>query len=229
MATTASTDRLPPIQTPPGASGRFITFEGIEACGKSTQIQLLSQHFQAHGVEPLLLREPGGTAIGEKIRSLLKDSTYQGIMKDETELLLMNAARAQIVREVIQPALASGKTVICDRYYHSTLAYQGYGRGLPLESLRHIIDYAIGEVEPDIVFFLDIPLEISWQRIRKRNQELRAQGQSVADRFEESGESFFKRVYEGFQALASSDSRFQRINANQSPEAVARDIWSALS
>lgn len=203
---------------------QFIVFEGIEACGKSTQIRLLSEGLSADGRQVLVLREPGGTEIGERVRAILKDTAYASKMQSETELLLMNAARAQLVREVIRPALEGGQTVICDRYYYSTLAYQGYGRGLAMDSLEAITRYAIGGVKPDVVLFLDISLEESWRRIGLRNAELRAQGGEVRDRFEESGREFYQRVYDGFQRLAQRLDVFRRIDGMESREVVASAV-----
>src|SRR5487761_2393448 len=130
--------------------GRFITFEGTEGCGKSTQIRLLANRLTALGHRVRLLREPGGTPIGEEIRHTLKSSPNNGAMTAEAELLLMNASRAQLVREVIRPALAAGEIVVCDRFYDSTTAYQGYGRQLDLEKVKTVIEFAVGETKPDL-------------------------------------------------------------------------------
>src|SRR5437870_5563992 len=138
--------------------GIFITFEGTEGSGKSTQIKVLGERISALGHNVVLLREPGGTPISEEIRHTLKHSAANHAMFPETELLLMNAARAQLVREVIQPALRAGKVVLCDRYFDSTLAYQGYGRGLDLNEIRKIIDYAIAGTVPDLTLLLRVPL-----------------------------------------------------------------------
>src|SRR5215475_15240167 len=123
--------------------GLFITFEGIEGSGKSTQIVLLEQRLRSLGRKVRLVREPGGTPIGEEIRHTLKHSKSNAAMTSEAELLLMNASRAQLVREVIRPALEAGEIVLCDRFYDSTIAYQGYGRGLNLERVRAVLDFAI--------------------------------------------------------------------------------------
>ncbi len=213
----------------PAAKGRFIVFEGIEACGKTTQIELLAERFRARGQDPLILREPGGTEIGEKIRSLLKDSSYLGQMSPEAELLLMNASRAQLVREVIRPALEKGRIVICDRYFYSTIAYQGFGRSLPWDALNAVNRFAVGGLDADFVIFLDIPLEESWERLCRRNEELfQTQGIQIKDRFEESGRLFHERVYKGFQSLAEECPVFWRSNGAQSREEVAEEIWNIL-
>src|SRR5580658_3856995 len=126
-------------------TGILISFEGSEGCGKSTQISLLADHLRRLGRTVRLLREPGGTPIGEEIRHTLKHSLSNQAMTAEAELLLMNASRAQLVREVIRPALAEGEIVLCDRFYDSTTAYQGYGRGLDLQQVQTVIDFAVGE------------------------------------------------------------------------------------
>jgi len=207
----------------------FIVFEGIEACGKTTQIQLLAKRLKdEYNITPLILREPGGTDIGEEIRKILKNTDYQNNMCNETELLLMNAARAQLVREVIQPILLKGQPILCDRYYFSTLAYQGFGRRLPMRSLKEITKYAIGNIQPQVVIFLDIPLEVSLERIQSRNKFLRDQGLEIKDRFEESGKAFFERVHQGFQELVNEFPLIKKINANQSIEKVANEVWMTI-
>jgi dTMP kinase len=136
------------------SKGLFITFEGTEGCGKSTQVKLLTERLRALGHPVRTLREPGGTPIGEEIRHTLKHSKNNEAMTAEAELLLMNASRAQLVREIIQPALAAGEMVLCDRFYDSTTAYQGFGRGLDLEKVRAIIGFAVGKTKPDLTLLL---------------------------------------------------------------------------
>jgi dTMP kinase len=154
------------------SKGLFITFEGTEGCGKSTQITLLAERLRALGQRVRTLREPGGTLIGEEIRHTLKHSEHNHAMTAETELLLMNASRAQIVREVIRPALAAGEMVLCDRFYDSTMAYQGYGRELDLEKVKSVIDFAVGGTKPDLTLFLHVPPEVSAERLRSRQSTL---------------------------------------------------------
>ena len=144
--------------------GLFITFEGTEGSGKSTQIALLTRRLSDLGHKVRALREPGGTPIGEEIRHTLKHSDVNHGMTPETELLLMNASRAQLVREVIRPALNSGVIVLSDRFYDSTTAYQGYGRGLDLELVRQTIACAVGETRPDLTLLLTVPVEVSEAR-----------------------------------------------------------------
>ena len=142
----------------------FITFEGTEGSGKSTQISLLAERLRALGRNVLTLREPGGTPIGEEIRHTLKHSPANHAMTAEAELLLMNASRAQLVREVIRPALAAGEIVLCDRFYDSTTAYQGHGRQLDLQMVEQIIDVAVGDTRPDLTLLFIVPHEISEAR-----------------------------------------------------------------
>src|SRR5580658_7270193 len=132
------------------SKGLFITFEGTEGCGKSTQVELLARQLRNMGYRVRPLREPGGTSIGEEIRHTLKHSKNNTAMTAEAELLLMNASRAQLVREIIRPALAAGEIVLCDRFYDSTIAYQGHGRGLDLDMVKNIIDCAVGPTRPDL-------------------------------------------------------------------------------
>ena len=147
----------------------FITFEGTEGCGKSTQVELLAERLRALGHRVRVLREPGGTPIGEEIRHTLKHSKVNVTMTYETELLLMNASRAQLVRETIRPALAVGEIVVCDRFYDSTTAYQGYGRGLDLALVRSVIDFAVGDTRPNLTLLLHVPPEVSAERLHRAN------------------------------------------------------------
>src|SRR5436309_1710762 len=145
-------------------SGLFITFEGTEGSGKSTQISLLAERLRAMGLSVRTIREPGGTPIGEEIRHTLKHSAKNQAMTWEAELLLMNASRAQLVREVIRPALARGEIVLSDRFYDSTTAYQGYGRQLDLAAVKTVIDFAVGDTRPDLTLLLVVPYEVSEER-----------------------------------------------------------------
>src|SRR3989442_11266177 len=141
--------------------GLFITFEGTEGSGKSTQISLLAERLRGMGFSVRTTREPGGTPIGEEIRHTLKHSADNQAMTAEAELLLMNASRAQLVREVIRPALAAGEIVLSDRFYDSTTAYQGYGRGLELHTVKAITDFAVGQTRPDMTVLLVLPYTLS--------------------------------------------------------------------
>lgn len=206
--------------------GVFITFEGGEGCGKSTQIGLLEERLRSAGRKLTRLREPGGTAIGEEMRHLFQHSEVGHAMTPETELLLVNASRAQLVREVIRPALAEGQVVICDRFYDSTVAYQGYGRGLDLGVVQSVIDVAVGETRPERTFLLKAPLELSGRRVRKRAEA----GEAQKDRMEEADREFFKRVERGFEAIAAaSPERIQIIDSTRSIEAVHEEIWRSAN
>ena len=203
------------------SKGLFITFEGTEGCGKSTQIKLLAEHLQALGHRVRTLREPGGTPIGEEIRHTLKHSDNNHAMTSEAELLLMNASRAQIVREVIRPALAEGEIILCDRFYDSTTAYQGFGRELDLEKVKSVIEFAVGETKPDLTFLLHVSQDLSEQRQRERQSTL-AFGR---DRFEEADRKFFERVAHGYGVIAASEpQRVKFINGAQPLDVVCKMI-----
>jgi dTMP kinase len=205
-------------------TGRFISFEGNEGSGKSTQIKLLAERIAALGRTVVQLREPGGTRIGEEIRHLLKHSDANAGMTPETELLLMNASRAQLVREIIRPALASHAVILCDRFHDSTVVYQGYGRGLDLHRVREVLDLAIGETVPHLTLMLEVPIEVSEQR-----RTARGKGQPVRDRFEEADRAFFQRIHEGYQRVAEAEpQRIRRLDATRSVEEVAAAIWTAV-
>ena len=200
-------------------AGLFITFEGTEGGGKSTQIARLADRLSTRGLRVHQLREPGGTPIGEEIRHTLKHSAVNDAMTAETELLLMNASRAQLVRERIRPQLAAGDVVLCDRFYDSTVAYQGYGRGLDLQQVHQVIDFAVGGLRPALTFLLRVPVEVSEARRAAR-------GSGVRDRFEEADREFFGRVERGFDAIAVGDpARIKVVDATRKIEVVAEDIW----
>jgi dTMP kinase len=207
--------------------GIFITFEGTEGCGKSTQIKLLAEHLKAIGHRVRLLREPGGTPIGEEIRHTLKHSQNNHAMTAEAELLLMNASRAQIVREIIRPALAAGEIVLCDRFYDSTTAYQGYGRELDLAHVKAVIEFAVGDTKPALTFFLHVSQELSEQRQRDRQTTLPLELQR--DRFEEADRKFFERVAHGYGVIAASEpQRVKFINGAQPMDVVCAEIWKTV-
>lgn len=221
--------------------GLFITLEGTEGSGKSTHITLLADRLRAAGRIVRVLREPGGTPIGEEVRHTLKHSEQNHAMTAEAELLLMNASRAQLVREVIRPALGAGHVVLCDRFYDSTIAYQGYGRQLDLNVVRMIIEFAVGSTRPTLTFLLSVPIAVSEARRAARKQgssnEARQAGgkqpptpsipsEPGRDRIEEAGRDFFQRVEEGYKAIAVAEpGRIVTIDSTQSVEAVAAAIW----
>jgi dTMP kinase len=207
----------------PGARrGLLITFEGTEGSGKSTQIGLLAERLRHLGHKVRLLREPGGTPIGEEIRHTLKHSHANQAMMPETELLLMNASRAQLVREVVRPALAAGEIVVCDRFYDSTTAYQGYGRQLDLKLVGAIIDVAVGETRPDLTLLLLISPEVSEQRRLARQSTL----PFMRDRMEEADRDFFLRVAKGYQAIAAAEpNRVRCLDAAGPVEELRAAVW----
>jgi dTMP kinase len=205
--------------------GLLITFEGTEGGGKTTQIKLLADKLRSSGRTVRTLREPGGTAIGEEIRHTLQHSLDNQAMTPETELLLINASRAQLVREVIRPALSAGEIVLCDRFYDSTVAYQCYGRGLDPVMTEMVIRLAVGETHPDMTLLLTVPIQISEARRHKRQES----GSVIRDRMEEAGREFFMRVEQGYLAiLKSSPARVREINAIGSIETVADAVWNEI-
>jgi dTMP kinase len=197
----------------------FITFEGLDFSGKSTQVQLLQERLQREGHNVLVLREPGGTVVGEKIRSILLDAENTQLT-EASELFLFEASRSQLVAEVIRPALAQGTVVICDRYYDSTTAYQGYGRGIPLDMISAMNVFASDHLVPTLTFFLDIPLEEIERRIKKAN--------ATKDRMELNEREFYERVRNGYLAIAQSERRFSILNGMLSVEEIHSRIWNEI-
>jgi len=185
-----------------GARGLFLTFEGIDGCGKTTQLNLLSDYLARLGLPYLVTREPGGTELGEQVRKILLRRSSVG-MDPRNELLLYFASRAQNVAQVIRPALAEGLTVLCDRFTDASLAFQGYGRGLDLRFIRRLHRFACQEVNPDLTFVLDIRPETSVKRARKRNLSARRD----EGRFEQEALAFHQRVRQGYRALARQEPR----------------------
>lgn len=205
--------------------GKFITFEGPEGCGKSTQVKRLKSFLEEQGVEVVCTREPGGTATGEAIRNILQHDASGEDLSDECELLLFAASRAQIMSKVILPALDRGAWVICDRFIDSTLAYQGYGRGMSLKDLDGINDFAIEGVKPDLTLLLDIPLEVSAARLSRRFSEL----DEKADRFEKLGDAFHQRVRSGYLELAEKEAdRIAVIDGARSIDEVTDAIFARI-
>jgi dTMP kinase len=206
--------------------GLFITFEGTEGSGKSTQVPLLVERLREWGKNVRVFREPGGTPIGEEIRHTLKHSHANAAMTAEAELLLMNASRAQLVREVIRPALSRGEIIICDRFYDSTTAYQGYGRQLDLTTVRHVIDLAVGNTRPDLTLLLRVPPAVSEERLRSRQATM----PFIRDRIEEADRAFFERVAKGYDETAAAEpQRIQVINGAGPIEEVQSVIWRIVA
>jgi dTMP kinase len=201
--------------------GIFITFEGSEGCGKSTQIRMLAEAFRARGREPLVLREPGGTPAGEVIRHLLKHDPAGDDLTPEAELLLFAASRAQLVREVIRPALAAGRAVISDRFHDSTTVYQGVARRICPEDTARINGFAVGGCVPDITFLLDLDRATAVARMRGRGQ--------AADRIERAPEEFFAAVRRGYlEAAAREPSRIRVLDASEPADVIAGKIASVV-
>jgi dTMP kinase len=199
----------------------FITFEGSEGCGKSTQVQLLANRLDMMGVPFLITREPGGTAIGESIRELLQFAPQSAGMTPETELLLFEASRSQLVREVIKPALENGNCVIADRFFDSTTVYQGVARKLDRKIVRQLNAFAVGDCIPDITFLLDVDLETARARMK---------GPRRPDRMEQQADEFYEQVRDGYQELAKwQKERVIIIQGWQSPLDIEKEIWKTLS
>lgn len=195
----------------------FITFEGIEGCGKSTQAQRLAERL---GSRALLTREPGGTPIGLAVRKVLLDPASRG-MSPVTELLLYFADRAQHVAEVVRPALARGLVVLCDRHVESSLAYQGYGRRLPLGAIRALAELATGGLRPDTIVLFDVPVELGLARARERGAQ---------DRLEAEVLEFHQRVSAGYEALVAQEpERWLRVDGSGPADAVFESLWRGLA
>ncbi|MFZ5862437.1 MAG: dTMP kinase [Nitrospirota bacterium] len=198
--------------------GRFITFEGVDGSGKSTQLAALAAALTDRGIATITTREPGGTPLSEVIRGVVLDHAFAG-MSARAELLLYLASRAEHVDRVIRPALERGALVLCDRFTEATLAYQAYGRGLPLDAVAALTRFAAGGIEPDLVILLDIPVEDGLLRVRERRDPNRLDGETVA---------FHRRVREGYLTLAAAaPDRFAIVDARRSLDEVRRAIWTA--
>lgn len=204
--------------------GLFITFEGTEGSGKSTQIPLLAERLRAMERTVRMLREPGGTPIGEEIRHTLKHSKANEAMTPEAELLLMNASRAQLVREIIRPALAAGEIILSDRFYDSTTAYQGYGRQLDLKMVQSIIDAAVGDTRPDLTLLFLLPYDVAEKRRLERQPHLPMEIRR--DRIEEAGKAFFERAAKGYEAIAAAEpNRVRTVDADGTVKQISERIW----
>ncbi|MBN2704243.1 MAG: dTMP kinase [Pontiellaceae bacterium] len=204
-------------------SGKLITFEGPEGSGKSTQIRLLAEKLGARGIDVSVTREPGGTATGEAIRNILQHDAVNEPLCMRAELLLFAASRAQLVEQVIQPTLDRGGWVLCDRFIDSTMAYQGFGRGMDIAALDRINEFAIGGRMPDLTILLDLDIERGFERVSSRY----AEAGGAADRFEREARDFHYRVRAGYHQLAARDpERFRIVDADRCIENVANDIWN---
>jgi len=198
----------------------FVSFEGIDYSGKTTQATLLVERLKQLGKQVVFLREPGGTRVSEKIRTILLDRNHLDI-SGMTEILLFSAARAQLVHEVILPSLRAGKIVVCDRFYDSTTAYQGYGRGLNLEHVRSLNRIATSGTAPDITILIDINVQESTRRRLAR--------EGAADRMESSGNDFYERVVDGYRQLADAEpDRIVAVDGKRSVEEIQEEVWNII-
>ena len=204
--------------------GLFITFEGSEGCGKSTQVKRLAARLEADGLPVLLTREPGGTPIGEKIRDLLQFAPEGAAMRPETEVLLFEASRSQLVREVIQPALEDGRVVIADRFFDSTTVYQGAARKLDPAIVDQLNRFAVGACRPDITFILDVDVATARNRMLRRVRPVGA-----PDRMEQEPVEFYERVCAAYRELATREAdRVHLVDGARSADEVESDLWKRL-
>jgi len=205
--------------------GCFITLEGPEGSGKSTQARLLAERLHESGCEVVTTREPGGTATGEAIRGILQHDTAREPVDPSCEVLLFAASRAQLVNRVILPAVDRGAVVVCDRFADSTVCYQGYGRGFDVEKMIEINAFAIGPAVPDVTLLIDIDTEKGFARVAERNKATGA----GHDRFEREEMAFHKRIRDGYLELAARwPERFRIIDGDRAPDAVAVDVWETV-
>lgn len=198
--------------------GRLIALEGPDGSGKTTQIELLEKHLKESGYEVVRTREPGGTEISEKIREIILDNDNSN-MSYMCEALLYAASRAQLVNEVIKPALSSGKMVICDRFVYSSMVYQGIGRGLGMERIKSINEAALDGLEADLIFMITIPYEEGLKRKKM---------QRTLDRLENSGNEFHKKVFEGYLDICKKYDKIEVIDGNRNIHEIHKDIINAI-
>jgi dTMP kinase len=198
----------------------FISFEGIDFCGKSTQIELLKDYLVEKKKNVKILREPGGTELSEKIRVMLLDNKNNN-MTAETELFLFSASRAQLVREKIRPFLEKGFYVISDRFHDSSTAYQGYGRGITIQKVHEVHNLAIGDTIPDITFFIDIPVGVANERKKRKSK-------GKLDRIELADIEFYNRVRNGYLEIATQEDRFKVVDGTQTIENINNQIISEI-
>ncbi len=208
----------------PQKRGLFISFEGPECAGKTTQIAMLGESLAKMGLAPVVTREPGGTVIGEELRKIVKHHVGESAVVDEAELLIFAASRAQHVKKLIAPALDNGQIVVCDRYADSTTAYQGYGRGISLDFILALNRFATCGLEPDITFILDLSAEESYERGQRRQETL-----FVEDRIESAEIGFHRKVRNGFLKIAEENpGRVQLLSAMDAPESIHENIFKMV-
>ena len=199
--------------------GKFVTFEGCEGCGKSTQVRLFNEYLTKQGIPHIFTREPGGEKISEEIRRILLDAN-NAEMTNECEALLYAASRVQHLNDRVEPALAAGKLVVCDRYVDSSLAYQGYGRGLGVDFVSGVNAHALKNYLPDVTIFIDLTPEAAFKR---------KHGADENDRLEQAGMAFHKRVYDGFKQLALAyPNRYVCVDGNQTPDEIFAEVLAVL-
>ena len=201
-------------------AGKFITLEGGEGVGKTTNLQFICDYLRNQGIDVLVTREPGGTPLAEKIRDVLLDPRTTEPVAEDTELLLMFASRAQHIAEKIKPALATGQWVVCSRFTDSSFAYQGGGRGVSLKRIQTLADWVHGDLQPDLTLILDLPVEIGLQRARERAE---------LDRIEQEKKAFFERVRQAYLERAQTADRYHVIDANQPLKAVQTQVVTELT
>jgi dTMP kinase len=212
------------VNRPEHLTGHLITFEGIDGCGKTTQLSLAADWLRSRGREVVTTKEPGGTEVGRRIREIVL-SPATGHLAPETELGLMFSARAQHLEEVIRPALADGKLVLCDRFTDSTIAYQGYGRGISLERIAAVDQLLCGAFRPDLTLIVDIEPEIALQRANSRNRE----AEQKESRFENEGLNFLRRVRQGFCTIAEREpDRAKLLDGRGEIEEVQRRVRTVI-
>jgi dTMP kinase len=202
-------------------TGKLIVFEGVEGCGKTTQMQMTGEWLQSLGVAVVITREPGGTELGVKLRRLLLEKTEGETIADRTELLLYAADRAQHIETELKPNLKQGKIILCDRFIDSTIAYQGYGRGLDMHLIHQLNQIATGGLESDITLWFDLDAEVGLKRKRRSGE--------VADRIEQEAIAFHLRVQQGYTEIAASQpQRVKKIDASLTQELVQQQIQEIL-
>ena len=204
-------------------NNRLISFEGPEGCGKSTQIEILCKKLKDRGEDVLSVREPGGTDLGESIRKIVQSNSLSDL-SDNAELLLFMSSRAQLVNQLILPALNNGKWVLCDRFIDSSVAYQGYARGGDINFIKRLNEYATQGLAPSTTFFLDLDLDICLERLNNRCSITNYE----KDRIEMESSEFHNQVINGYRRLAKEEKRFFRIDANQKKEYIADQIFNFL-
>lgn len=200
--------------------GKFITLEGGEGVGKTTNLASIHDYLSAQNIDVVMTREPGGTVVSEKIRDLLLDPHHQAPIAQDTELLLMFAARAQHITEKIKPALAKGQWVVCSRFTDSSFAYQGGGRGISLQRIQQLADWVHGDFQPDLTILLDLPVELGLERARQR---------ASFDRIEQEKSAFFNRVRQAYLDRAKTSQRYHVIDADQALPAIVEQVRCLIS